>query len=82
MPKEHVAADFSARLKEALATEDDHVRLEALRSLADAAPGYVETIQLDRALARVTPAAIDARLTRLRLALLSSVTVAQLNCVE
>lgn len=78
MPKEHVAADFSARLKEALATEDDHVRLEALRSLADAAPGYVETIQLDRALARVTPAAIDARLTRLRLALLSSVTVAQL----
>jgi len=78
MQKEPVAADFSARLKEALATEDGLVRLDALRSLADAAPGYVETIQLDRSLARVPPAAIDARLTRLRLALLSSVTIAQL----
>ena len=78
MPKELVATDFGARLKKALASEDDLVRLEALRSLADAAPGYIETIQLDRALARVAPVTIDARLTRLRLALLSSVTIAQL----
>ena len=78
MPREPVAADFGARLKEALAAEDGLVQLDALRSLADATPGYVETIQLDRALARVPPAAIDVRLTRMRLALLSSVTIAQL----
>ncbi len=79
MPTEPIAADFSARLKEALASQDGLVRLDGLRSLAGAASlGYVETIQLDRALARVPPAAIDARLMRLRLALLSSVTIAQL----
>jgi FkbH-like protein len=78
MPGEPAATDFSARLKAGLAAEDGLVQLEALRSLADAAPGYVETIQLDRALARLPAAAIDARLTRLRLALLSSVTIAHL----
>jgi FkbH-like protein len=78
MPSKPAAADFSARLKEALASEDGLVQLAALRSLADTAPGYVETIQLDRALARMPQAVIDARLTRLRLALLSSVTIAQL----
>ena len=78
MQAEPVAADFSARLKSALANEDDFVRLDALKSLAGMVPGYVETIQLDRALSRMPQAAIDARLTRLRLALLSSVTVGQL----
>lgn len=78
MPIEPIAADFSARLKAALASEDGFAQLDALRSLAGATAGYVETIQLDRALARVPPAAIDACLTRLRVALLSSVTIAQL----
>ncbi|MEO8523948.1 MAG: HAD-IIIC family phosphatase [Caldimonas sp.] len=78
MPTEPVAADFGARLKRALATDDDPVRLETLRTLADAAPGYIETIQLDRVLTRVAPATIDAHLTRLRLAMLSSATIAQL----
>jgi predicted enzyme involved in methoxymalonyl-ACP biosynthesis len=39
------------------------------------APGYLETIQLDKALDSVAPTAIDACATRLRVALLSSTTI-------
>ena len=69
------ARDFRARLKAVLATADDAARLDALRSLADSAPGYVETIQLDKALAGVAPEAVDKRLTRVRVAILSSATI-------
>ena len=69
------ARDFRGRLKAVLATDDDAARLDGLRSLADSAPGYVGTIQLDKALAGVAPEAVDNRLTRLRVAILSSATI-------
>jgi len=69
------ANDFRQRLRSVLAIEDSDVRLASLIALADAGPGYLETIQIDKALAGVAPAASDARLTRLRMAVLSSVTI-------
>jgi FkbH-like protein len=69
------ATGFRERLISARAIEDSRVRLDSLIALAGAGPGYLETIQLDKALAGVEPAAIEARLTRLRVALLSSATI-------
>ena len=70
-----VGTKFRERLHVALATNDAIDRLGQLRALAESGPGYVETIQLDRALSGVTPSAIDAHMTRLRVALLSSTTI-------
>src|SRR5215831_4054943 len=75
---EPAAADFRGRLKAALAIRDDATRLDALRSLADTAPGYVETIQLDKALAGVAPEVAERRLTLIRVAVLSSATIEHL----
>src|SRR5215467_2161109 len=70
-------SDFRSRLRVALAMQDLDARLDLLIRLADSTPGFVETIQLDRALGQVT-AAIERRGPRLRLALLSSATIDQL----
>src|SRR5215471_14712245 len=67
--------DFRGRLKAALAMHDEAARLDALRSLADSGPGYVETIQLDKALAGIAPEVAEQRLTPLRVAILSSATI-------
>ncbi len=69
------APNFRERIRAALATRDDVARLDALRTLSDAAPGYVETIQIDKALAGIAAQAVDSQLTRLRVAVLSSATV-------
>src|SRR5262252_2840104 len=68
-------ADFRGRLKAALALRDDAARLDALCSLAAVALGYVEAIQLDKALAGIAPEVAGQRLTPIRAAILSSGTV-------
>jgi FkbH-like protein len=70
-------SDFRNRLRVALATQDQDARLDLLIQLADSTPGFVETIQLDRAFGDVA-AAIERRGARVRLALLSSATIDQL----
>jgi HAD superfamily phosphatase (TIGR01681 family) len=69
------ATHFRERLRSAIGIEDGDARLRSLMALAEAGPGYLETIQIDKALAGVARAAIDARLARLRIALLSSATI-------
>jgi FkbH-like protein len=72
----HSAAPaFRERFKAALAVRDEVERLDALKSLSEAAPGYVETIQLDKALSGIAADAVEKRLTRLRVAILSSDTI-------
>jgi FkbH-like protein len=66
--------DFRARLRDALTTTDSRARFERLSQLAASNLGYVETIQLDRALASVAPPD-EAELSRVRLALLASTTI-------
>lgn len=66
--------DFRARLKAAAAAGDARERLEKLASLAAHRLGFVETIQLDRALGEVARAPVDG-FTRIRMALLSACTV-------
>jgi FkbH-like protein len=75
MGEEPAPTDFRGRFKAALATRDEALRLDVLRSLADTAPGYVETIQLDKALAGIAPEVAEQRLTRVRVAIVSSVTI-------
>jgi FkbH-like protein len=72
---EPAPSDFRGRLKAALAIGEDAARLDALVSLANAAPGYVETIQLDKALAGIATKAAEQRLSRVRVAVLSSATI-------
>lgn len=72
------SAEFRARLKAALHDADPAARLATLRALAEGVPGHLETIQLERALAGVPAATLDAALPRVRLALLSSSTTEQL----
>jgi len=66
--------DFRAQLKVALATQDPRDRVERLVRLADSTLGYVETIQLDRALAGVKPG-VSPQFPRVRVALLASSTI-------
>ena len=65
---------FRARLRAALSVEDLDARLDLLMGLAYLPLGYVETIQLDKALGGVA-AAVERRGPPLRLALLSSATI-------
>jgi FkbH-like protein len=67
--------DFRERLRAVLATTDPDARLDLLIRLAESTLGFVETIQLDKALAGVAAAALERRGPRVRLALLSAVTV-------
>ncbi len=71
-------AALRARLRAALGVADGPARLEALRSLADASPGYLEIIQVAKALGGLPDAVLHAQLQPVRLALLSSGTINQL----
>lgn len=66
--------DFRERLKAAAAAADPRERLEKLAFLAGHRLGFVETIQLDRALGAVETVPADG-FTRVRMALLSNCTV-------
>jgi FkbH-like protein len=66
--------DFRQRLKCAQALDDPGSRLEALAALAQTRLGFLETIQLDKALATASGSA-PAGFTKLRVALLASGTV-------
>src|SRR5579863_445457 len=66
--------DFRQRLKCAQALVDPGSRLEALAALAQTRLGFLETIQLDKALATASGSA-PAGFTKLRVALLASGTV-------
>lgn len=66
--------DFRARLRAAAAATDARERLEKLASLAGHRLGFVETIQLDRALGEAERVPVDG-FTRIRMALLSACTV-------
>jgi FkbH-like protein len=69
------ARAFRQRLRQAIAQPNSAARVQALCVLAEDATGYLDAIQLDRALADSDPDAIGAVLERLRLAVLSSTTV-------
>jgi len=72
--------DFKARLRVATETGDLRQRAAALMSLAQSRVGFVEELQLDKALRQVAAAADtdSLGLTPLRIALLSSSTIDQL----
>ena len=69
-----ITADFRADLGDALRSPDPMDCLEKLASLAQHRLGYLETIQLDRALGRLTQQAASGFAT-VRLAVLSSSTI-------
>jgi FkbH-like protein len=69
-----VAPDFRADLGVALESPSPTDRRERLASLAGYRLGYLETLQLDRALGRLTPEP-GSGLTSIRLAVLASSTV-------
>jgi len=66
--------DFRLQLQAVLAETDKRARLDGLAILAQSRLGFVETIQLDRALVRSAAESIDGY-ARLRLAVLSSNTI-------
>jgi FkbH-like protein len=67
-------SDFRLRLQAVLAETDTRARLDGLARLAQSGPGFVETIQLDRALVRCAAESIDGY-ARVRLAVLSTDTI-------
>ena len=69
-----VPSDFRADLQAAVASSDPRDRLERLASLAQYRLGYIETMQVDRALSRL---ALNPQVgfTTVRLAILASSTV-------
>lgn len=69
-----VASDFRARLRAAAALADAGERVASLAALARHRLGYLETIQLDRALGAAARTPIEGY-ARIRLALLSACTV-------
>ncbi len=69
---------FRERLRAALGLADVDARLDQLIALTEAVPGFVEAIQLDKALAAVAPEVRARRGTPVRLALLSSATIEHL----
>lgn len=78
-PGEERAAAFRQALRQAAALPSDGAaRVHALCALAEQASSHLELIQLERALAGTAPAALDAALLRVRVALLSSATIDQL----
>jgi FkbH-like protein len=66
--------DFAQRLRDARAATQPQDRIERLGALAQFRLGFVETIQLDNALAR-TVASGPIGMTRVRLAILGSCTI-------
>jgi FkbH-like protein len=68
--------DFRQRLKEG-ASDDPPARLERLAALAQHRLGFLETLQLDRAIGQAGTAAADG-FARLRVALIGSATLDQL----
>jgi FkbH-like protein len=72
------AQGFRERLRAALAITDAEARLEELIRLSDASIGFVEAIQLDKALAGIAPDARARRGAPVRVALLSSATTEHL----
>jgi FkbH-like protein len=68
---------FRHRIETALAEKDPRVRLDVLAGLARSARGLVETIQLDKALARSAAGEIEG-FASVRLAILSSNTIEHL----
>lgn len=66
--------NFRERLAEAEALADPQPRIEALAQLAEQRLGFIETIQLDAALARA-PDAAGGRFDSIKLAVLSSATI-------
>ena len=69
--------DFRLQLQAVLAETDKRARLDGLAILAQSRLGFVETIQLDRALVRSAAESIDGY-ARLRLAVLSANTIGHL----
>ncbi len=70
--------DFQGALRAAVAAPEPRQRLSALRALSHYRLGYLETIQLDRALSQAT-AESPGELSPLRLALLASSTADHLK---
>jgi FkbH-like protein len=68
--------DFRQRLK-GVSSDDSPARLERLAALAQHRLGFLETLQLDRAIGQAGAAAADG-FTRLRVALIGSATLDQL----
>jgi len=66
--------DFRENLRSALAVADPQQRLDKLACLAQFRLNFLETIQLDGALAK-TAAAVDSGFSRIRLAVLATATV-------
>jgi FkbH-like protein len=66
--------DFRRELKSAVAIEQSSERLERLTALAQQRLGFVETIQVDKALGEIVKGAVSG-FTRIRLAILASATV-------
>jgi FkbH-like protein len=67
-------SDFRLQLQAALAETDTRARLDRLARLAQCRLGFIETIQLDRALVRSAAEPIDGY-SRVRLAVLSTNTI-------
>jgi FkbH-like protein len=67
-------SDFRLQLQAALAETDTRARLDRLATLAQCRLGFIETIQLDRALVRGAAEPIDGY-TPVRLAILSTSTI-------
>jgi len=74
MDRPAVQRDFRLQLQAALAEAEPRARLGGLARLAQSRLGFVETIQLDRALARSAAGSIDGY-ARVRLAVLSANTI-------
>lgn len=66
--------DFRLRVQAALGNEDPRARFEGLARLAQSQLGFVETIQLDKALARGPADSVEGY-ARVRLAVLSANTI-------
>ena len=67
-------SDFRLQLQAALAETDARARLDGLAKLAQSQPGFIKTIQLDRALMHSAAESIDGYV-RVRLAVLSTNTI-------
>jgi hypothetical protein len=66
--------DFRHQLRAALAETDTRARFDSIAKMAQSRLGFIETIQLDRALARSADESIDGY-ARVRLAILSTNTI-------
>ena len=67
-------SDFRNKLRSALSSADSSAKLDALAQLARAHLGFVETIQIDQALAHRVPPEVDGY-APMRIAVLSNTTI-------